>query len=133
MENAKTQGSAESVYYKVLLGLLVLTAVTLVQPGMFLTDYTMAAQLAIAVVKAWLIVMYYMHLKGEKLIGILVLGTLFIVSFFFVIVLGFDVPNFNFQEISPITKDAAVAASTAHEASHAVSTTHEAASAVSHH
>ena len=133
---AKSQASAESVYYKVLVGLLVLTAVTLIQPGMFLTDYTMATQLFIAVVKAWLIVMYYMHLKGEKLIGILVLGTLFIVSFFFIIVLGFDVVNFQFQDISPISKDAfsAVdAVSTTHEAAHTVSTTHEAAHAVSHH
>ena len=130
---AKTQASAESGYYKILLGLLVLTAVTLVQPSMFLTDYTMTAQLFIAVIKAWLIVMYYMHLKGEKLIGILVLGTLFIVAVFFIIVLGFDVANFQNLDISPITKDAATAASAAHEATHAVSTTHEAATAVSHH
>ena len=121
METTNTQASAESVYYKVLVGLLVLTAVTLVQPGMFLTDYTMATQLFIAVVKAWLIVMYYMHLKGEKLIGTLVLGTLFIVAFFFIIVLGFDVVNFQYQDVSSITKDAAAAISTTHEAAHAVS------------
>ena len=33
---------------------------------------TFLAQMLIAVAKAWLIVIYYMHLKGEKLIGAMV-------------------------------------------------------------
>lgn len=119
MENS-TQ-SAEGLYYKVLLGLLVLTAITFVQPGLFLTESTIAAQLFIAVVKAWLIVMYYMHLKGEKLIGILVLSTMAIVAVFFIIV-GIDVAGFQYQDISPITQDAFNAASVhTQEAVHAVS------------
>ena len=108
--DTNTQQSAEGLYYKVLVGLLVLTAITFVQPGMFLTDYTVGAQMFIAVIKAWLIVMYYMHLKGEKLIGYLVIGTLCIVAFFFVVV-GIDVSSFQYAEISPIT-EAAAAAST---------------------
>ncbi len=108
---ANTQQSAESLYYKVLVGLLVLTAVTFVQPSMFLLESTVAAQLFIAVAKAWLIVMYYMHLKGEKLIGIFVISTLCIVAVFFIIV-GFDVTSFQFHDVSPIIKDAAGAAST---------------------
>lgn len=109
MDNTSTQ-SSEGLYYKILLGLLVLTAITFVQPHMFLTHYTIASQMFIAVIKAWLIVMYYMHLKGEKLIGIFVLSTLAIVAVFFIIV-GIDVTGFQYQDISPITKDAAHAVS----------------------
>lgn len=94
--------SATSSYINILIGLLVLTAITLVQPSMFLTHYTVAAQMFIAVIKAWLIVMYYMHLKGEVLIGSFVLGTLAIVAVFFIIV-GIDVANFQFVDASAIS------------------------------
>jgi caa(3)-type oxidase subunit IV len=90
-------------YYKVLIGLLLLTAVTFIQPHLFLTESTFAAQMAIAVVKAWLIVMYYMHLKGDKLIGMMGIFSLFIVSTFMVIVIGFDVANFQYGTESHIT------------------------------
>ena len=82
-------------YYKVLVGLLLLTAVTFIQPHMFMTESTFLAQMLIAVVKAWMILMYYMHLKGEKLIIWMVWFALFIVLVFFVIVIGIDVVNFN--------------------------------------
>ena len=36
----KTYEEERAGYYKVLVGLLVLTAITLIQPTMFLTDYT---------------------------------------------------------------------------------------------
>lgn len=94
--------SATRSYINILIGLLVLTAITLVQPSMFLADYTVATQMFIAVVKAWLIVMYYMHLKGETLIGYFVLGTLAIVAVFFIIV-GIDVAHFQYVDVSPIT------------------------------
>ncbi len=90
-------------YYKVLVGLLLLTAVTFVQPHMFMTHSTFLAQMIIAVIKAWLIVMYYMHLKGEKLIGATVIFALFLVTVFFVIVIGIDVPNFQYGADSYIT------------------------------
>jgi len=90
-------------YYKVLIGLLLLTAVTFVQPHMFMTGHTFLAQMLIAVVKAWLIVMYYMHLKGEKLIGWSVVFAMFLVTVFFVIVIGIDVPNFQYGAESYIT------------------------------
>ncbi len=92
-----------AVYYKVLVGLLLLTAVTFVQPHMFMTGHTFLAQMLIAVIKAWLIVMYYMHLKGEKLIGWSVVFAMFLVSVFFIIVIGIDVPNFQFAADSYIT------------------------------
>ncbi|MEA1880367.1 MAG: cytochrome C oxidase subunit IV family protein [Campylobacterota bacterium] len=94
-------------YYKVLIGLLLLTAVTFVQPHMFMTESTFLAQMLIAVVKAWLILMYYMHLKGEKLITAMVWFSLSIVVVFFVIVIGIDVANFQFGAESHITAPAA--------------------------
>jgi len=82
-------------YYKVLVGLLLLTAVTFIQPHLFMTESNFLAQMLIAVIKAWMILMYYMHLKGEKLIIWMVWFALFIVLVFFVIVIGIDVANFN--------------------------------------
>lgn len=90
-------------YYKVLVGLLLLTAVTFIQPHMFMTESTFLAQMLIAVVKAWMILMYYMHLKGEKLIMWMVWFALFIVTVFFVIVIGIDVVNFNYVAENYIT------------------------------
>jgi len=93
----------KKVYYKVLIGLLLLTAVTFVQPHLFMQGSTFAAQMLIAVVKAYLIVIYYMHLKGEKLITAMVWFSLFLVTVFFVIVIGIDVPNFQYGAESHIT------------------------------
>lgn len=90
-------------YYKVLVGLLVLTAITFVQPGMFMTESTFAAQMIIGVAKAWLILIYYMHLKGEKLIGAMVWFTLFLVAVFFIITIGIDVANIQFFSESHIS------------------------------
>jgi len=107
-------------YWKVLLGLLVLTAVTFIQPGMFLENYTFSAQMLIGTVKAWLILMYYMHLKGEKLIITFLYFSLFIVLVFFIIVIGVDVINFQFEDMSHITSgDTASAVSETHGAAHA--------------
>jgi len=89
-------------YWKVLVGLLILTAITLVQPGMFLTDYTFATQMLIGAIKAWMILMYYMHLKGEKLIIWMTWFSVFLVAYFFLIV-GIDVANFQFGDVSHIT------------------------------
>jgi len=102
-------------YYKVLVGLLLLTAVTFVQPYIFHAG-TFTAQMFIAVIKAWLIVMYYMHLKGEKLIGTMALFSLSLVFVFFVIVIGVDVANFQFGAESHITAAAEHTAGAAHAA-----------------
>ncbi|MDP3267136.1 MAG: cytochrome C oxidase subunit IV family protein [Sulfuricurvum sp.] len=92
-------------YYKVLFGLLALTALTFIQPSMFLTDMTFGVQLLIGAVKAWIILMYYMHLKGETLIGWTVVFAVFITAFFFGIVM-IDVNNFQFADVSHITSPA---------------------------
>lgn len=97
----------KKVYYKVLVGLLLLTAVTFVQPHMFLAESTFLAQMLIAVVKAYLILIYYMHLKGEKLIAAMVWFSLALVTVFFVIVIGIDVSHFQFGAESHITAPAA--------------------------
>jgi len=95
--------SERKAYYKVLIGLLLLTAVTFIQPHLFMTHSTFLAQMLIAVVKAYLIVMYYMHLKGEKLITAMVWFALGLVTVFFIIVIGIDVANFQFGAESHIT------------------------------
>ena len=96
-------------YYKVLFGLLLLTAVTLVQPSMFLTDATFGVQMLIGAIKAWIIVMYYMHMKGEKLITATVIFAMLLVTFFFVIVMV-DVNNFQNKDVSHITSQTTSAA-----------------------
>jgi len=95
------------VYYKVLVGLLLLTAVTFIQPHLFMTESTFLAQMLIAVVKAYLIVMFYMHLKGEKLIIAMVWFAISLVTVFFIIVIGIDVVNFQYGAESHITAPSA--------------------------
>jgi caa(3)-type oxidase subunit IV len=106
----------KKVYYKVLVGLLLLTAVTFVQPGLFMTHSTFLAQMLIALVKGWLIVMYYMHLKGEELITLMVWFAITLVAVFFIIVIGIDVVNFQFGAESHITAAAEHSAGAGHTA-----------------
>jgi len=98
----KQYTAERKVYYKVLIGLLLLTALTFVQPFIYQAG-TFTSQMLIAVVKAYLILMYYMHLKGDKLIGAMVWFTLFLVAVFFIIVVAVDVANFQFGSESYIT------------------------------
>lgn len=101
--NAKVDYASENgVYWKVLFGLLVLTAVTLVQPSYFMVESTFAVQMLIGLVKAWLIVVYYMHLKGEKLIAGTVWFAISLVVYFFLIVV-IDVNRFQYKDGSHIT------------------------------
>jgi len=102
------------VYYKVLVALLILTAITFIQPHLFMTGSTFLAQMLIAVVKAYLIVMYYMHLKGEKLIIPMVWFAMSLVTVFFIIVIGIDVANFQFGAESHITAAAEHSAGAVH-------------------
>jgi len=116
----KTYKEEYAGYWKVLAGLLLLTALTFIQPHYFLENATFAVQMLIGTVKAWLILMYYMHLKGEKEIIMFTYFSLFIVLTFFVIVIGVDVANIQFADLNHITSgDAAAAASETHGAAHA--------------
>ena len=92
-------------YYKVLVALLVLTAITFGVPLVIPAQYAFSTQMLVATLKAWIILMYYMHLKGEKLIGWTVVFALFIVVFFFGIVM-IDVHHFQFADVSYITSPA---------------------------
>jgi len=103
-------------YYKVLIGLLVLTTVTFVQPHMFLTGHIFATQIFIGLAKAWIILMYYMHLKGEVLIGKTVIFSVALVTFFFLVVV-IDVEHFQFKDASYIAshEQSDVSHATSHE------------------
>jgi len=90
-------------YYKILIGLLLLTAVTFIQPHLFLIKATFTAQMVIAAIKGWLILMYYMHLKGDKLIGAMTIFSLALILVFFIIVINIDVANFQYGADSYIT------------------------------
>jgi len=109
MATTKTYEEERAGYFKVLVGLLVLTAVTLIQPTMFLENVTFGVQMLIGLVKAWMIVMYYMHMKGEKLIGASFIFAMLLVAFFFVIVMV-DVNNFQNKDVSHITSQTTSAA-----------------------
>jgi len=103
-----TYKAQKAKYYKVLVGLLLLTTLTFVQPHLFLENATFAIQLMIGAVKAWLIVMYYMHLKGETLIGWTVAFAIALVVIFFATVIT-DVNHFQFKDSSYITEQHASA------------------------
>ncbi len=98
----KTYEEERAGYFKILAGLLILTVITFIQPTMFFENITFSVQILIGTIKAWLILMFYMHLKGEKLIITFTYFSLFIVLTFFVIVIGFDVDNFQFSDQSYI-------------------------------
>jgi len=100
-------------YYKVIVGLLLLTTITFIQPHMFLTSVTFGVQLFIALIKAILIVFYYMHLKGETLIGWTVIFAMSLVTFFFAVVIT-DVHHFQFKDSSYITEQHVSAVEHAH-------------------
>ena len=71
-EEVKNSASHKGMYFKVLLGLIVLTLLTLGQPFVIPSTIagTMTIQLIIAFLKSFLIVAFYMHLKYESLITI---------------------------------------------------------------
>ncbi len=100
--DTKTYNEEKSVYIKVLIGLLVLTAITFVQPYTFLPEHNFGLQMFIGFLKAMLIVMYYMHLKGDSLLSIIVVFSLSLVAFFFLVVI-IDVNFFQFADESYIT------------------------------
>ncbi|PHR59410.1 MAG: hypothetical protein COA44_00245 [Arcobacter sp.] len=128
-EITKTYKEEQAGYFKILAALLLLTALTFIQPHYFLENATFAVQMLIGTVKAWLILMYYMHLKGEKLIIMFTYFSLFIVLVFFVIVIGFDVANIQYVDQNYITAGDTVTETIdhAHGAAESASQIHDAA------
>jgi caa(3)-type oxidase subunit IV len=90
------------LYYKILFGLLFMTALTFIQPHIYVAG-TFISQMVIAIIKAWMIIMFYMHLKGDNLIGAMGLFSLFLVAVFFIITVAVDVTHFQFGSESYIT------------------------------
>jgi caa(3)-type oxidase subunit IV len=82
-----------ALYTKVLAGLLLLTLLTFVQPGLYHLDpgKTAGVQLIIAALKAGLVAAYYMHLRSETayLKGYVVMALLILLIFF--VIVGIDV------------------------------------------
>jgi cytochrome c oxidase subunit IV len=77
-----------SVYGKVLVGLLVLTILTILVPWLDLTAFTVVVALILASTKAGIVLSYFMHLKMEiLLLRIMVIMVLAIYAF--VIILTF--------------------------------------------
>jgi cytochrome c oxidase subunit 4 len=67
------------VYGKVLVGLLVLTSLTILFPWLDLTGFTVLIALILASTKAGIVMTYFMHLKVENiLLRILVIMVLLI-------------------------------------------------------
>ncbi len=118
-------------YYKVLIGLLLLTTVTFIQPHMFLQSYTFVTQIMIGAIKAWLILMYYMHMKGETLIGWTVAFAVGLVVVFFAIVIT-DVGSFQFKTDSHITSQPHIEVNYHHEATEHEASQHDAGHTTSH-
>ena len=77
-----------SMYIKVFIAILAVTALTFIQPfvlGETLTQ-KVSIQMFLAVIKASLIVMYYMHLKYElQILKIFVLFTVLVLLLLFII------------------------------------------------
>jgi cytochrome c oxidase subunit IV len=68
-----------SVYAKVLITLLILTALTILAPSLNLTAFTVLIALVIASTKAGIVLAYFMHLRMEsRLFKILVIMVLMI-------------------------------------------------------
>jgi caa(3)-type oxidase subunit IV len=82
-----------ALYSKVLLGLLLLTLLTFMQPFVWhlMPEKTAAAQLLIVAIKIGLVVAYYMHLRSETayLKGFVAMAVLILMIFFLIV--GIDV------------------------------------------
>ena len=84
-----------ALYTKVLVGLLLLTLLTFVQPVLYhLTpDKTAGVQLLISAMKIGLVGAFYMHLRSEKayLKGYVVMALMILLIFF--VIVGIDVAH----------------------------------------
>ena len=77
MQTEEKHITSYEVYGKVLIGLLVLTGLTILAPAIHFTTATVLIALMIASVKAVIVLWYFMHLKMEnRLLRSLVFGIL---------------------------------------------------------
>ena len=81
MSNEKQHISSYKSHILVLLGLIVLTAITVLITSVELGPYNTAAAILIAVIKGTIVLLYFMHLRfDEKIYGIMVAIVLAIFS-----------------------------------------------------
>ena len=83
-----------SFYFKILIALLVLTAITVGVTSVELGPLTVAVALLIASIKAALVLLFFMHLKFDKKIFGIMAGT---VIFVFIIVLVITFLDYYFR------------------------------------
>lgn len=83
MQDSKLQTIKESTYINIFLLLIALTIVTLSQPVLINLSLvpTLYVQMFIAFFKAFLIIAYYMHIKGSSILFRMVIFTSFFVLF----------------------------------------------------
>ena len=81
MSNEKQHISSYKSHIQVLLGLILLTAITVLITSVELGPYNTAAAILIAVIKGTIVLLYFMHLRfDEKIYGIMVAIVLAIFS-----------------------------------------------------
>lgn len=88
MTTLATHNKNASMYLKIFLALIVLTIVTLLQPYILPAQIhaTVSIQMFLALLKTFLIVAYYMHLKYEsRLFKMIVLVAVITLCIFFII------------------------------------------------
>ena len=88
MKNDNNHISSYSLNWKVLLILLVLTTISVLAIKLHIGAFTVAVALIIASVKAAIVLTYFMHLKYENLLLRLLVGGVFLL-FAFVILITF--------------------------------------------
>ncbi|CAA6811812.1 MAG: Unknown protein [uncultured Campylobacterales bacterium] len=85
------------MYLKMFILLLVLTTITLLQPYIVPLELagTLSVQLFISFIKAYLIIMYYMHIKFESS---LFKGFLFMLIISVILIFGLILPDMIYRE-----------------------------------
>lgn len=78
------------VYVVVLIALIILTVLSILITGIELGKYTVAGALIFAVVKSFLVLTYFMHLKYDKLYIKLMVGFVFAILVVTIVVTFLD-------------------------------------------
>jgi len=90
MHNEENHITSYVTYGRVLVTLLLLTAVTVGAAWFDFKELTIAVAMLIASVKVFLVLSWFMHLKFEKLIFRLMVGMVFILIAIVFVILFFD-------------------------------------------
>jgi cytochrome c oxidase subunit 4 len=83
---------ADSVYVKVWMGLVVLTAITVGVSYLDMQKFTVFTALLIATIKASLVLLYFMHIRYEKRIYAIMIMVVLVTYAIFIILTFTDYP-----------------------------------------